>query len=486
METIKIDGVDYTENEIKALSKAGVLNIGRKEITFKNDPASLSLSGTPTLQGPFPGSSTQFGIFSAPGVRPQCYSAMARPRTLARLLTPERTDYYQEIIEIMTGATAGSGANATGFCGNPPQPGQLKTCQQTYLFGQYYIKTTLNSIPEIGQLRNRADIPGEILNAGPTANPLIPTDFYRLTDTRSQLSYNLFMVGVELERGLEKVSIVGNQALASTSTQLGFIKEFNGLDSLIKTGTVDAVSLQPCKAADSDVINFNTSIGGTDSKGRTITTAVSDLYYALQDRSVQVGMENIEYAWVMRKELFRVLTDTYANTYATTRFTLGSAANPLMQDATATNNLRLQMLQGQFLMVEGMEIPVVFSDGVTLVPQGGNTFMSDMYLVPLSWMGRRLLRLEYFPMDNQYQDEFANYTGGDLYRVINNGMFRVGKRSTGQCDEYHFAAQMRMILEAPFLAGRIDNVIFNYYADTRDPYPGSTYFYVNGGPTYRS
>src|SRR5262249_560201 len=132
-----------------------VLNVGQKDYGYKNDPASTSLAGTTTLNGPFPGSSTQFGIFSAPGVRPERYSALARPRTLARLLTPERNEYYQEILEIMTGATSGSGSNATGFCDDPPQPGQLKTCQQTYLFGKYYIKTTLNAVPEMGQLRNR-------------------------------------------------------------------------------------------------------------------------------------------------------------------------------------------------------------------------------------------------------------------------------------------------------------------------------------------
>lgn len=477
---INIAGKEYDEAELKALEKAGVLSVG-----YKNDPASTTANATP-LQGPFPGNADQFGIFSSPGVRPERYSAMARPRSLARLLAPEPSEYFQEILEIMTGATSGSGTNATDFCANPPTPGQLKTCQQIYKFGKWYMKSTLNSTPTIGQLRSRADIPGRILNAGPTANPLIPDIMYQITDTRSHLQEALFMVGVELERGLERVLISGNNALSSTNTQLGFISEFTGLDGLIKTGYVDAVTSRACPAADSDVISFNAAIGGTDSKSRTITNVVSDLYYAIQDRAVQVGMEGVEHAFVMRKELFRVLTDTYANNYATTRFTLGSAANPLMQDATATNALRLQMLNGQFLMVEGQEIPVIFSDGIPLDRAAANSYTSDVYFVPLSWQGRRLLRLEHFKMDNQYATEYAGFVNADKYRVINNGLFRVGYRSTGLCDEYHFAMQARLILDTPFLAGRIDNVTFSYYADTRSAYPSETYLYVDGGVTYRS
>lgn len=119
---INIDGRQYTYKELKTLEKAGALSTA-----YKNNPASSTLTG-PALQGPFQGNDTQFGIFSSPGVRPERFSALSRPLSIARLLTDQgalqRSEYFNEILEIMTGVLdATTGLNATGFCGNPPVPG---------------------------------------------------------------------------------------------------------------------------------------------------------------------------------------------------------------------------------------------------------------------------------------------------------------------------------------------------------------------------
>jgi len=454
----------------------------------KNNPASTSLTSTPALQGPLQGNPALGGLFSAPGVRPDRYSAFPRVRSFAKLLTPQPSDIYNEIISIVTGATTAVGSNASDFCGTAPTPGALKQCEQQYAYGKWFSKTQVNSINDIGYLRNRADIPGQILNAGPAGNPLIPDIMYKLVDTRSQLQYELFLVGTMIERSLERALILGNPATASANTQIGFIKEFKGLDLQIKTGYADTSGVL-CPAADSIVIDFSeANIGSTipGGDGRTITSAISDVWYALKDRASQVGMDGVEYALVMRKEQFRALTDVYANTYATTRFQTNSysAGLPLIQDATRTNDLRVEMLNGQYLIVEGEILPVVFSDGIPLTPTGGaNNYQADMYFVPLSWAGRPLLRLEYFNLGNQYINEWTGFINPDRRRVINNGFYAMGYNSVSMCDEYLFASVMRLILETPFLAARIDNVEFSYLAATRDPYPGTS-MYVNGGTSY--
>src|SRR5687767_7924249 len=114
MMAVRIGDADYNEVELKALAKAGVLQIGRK-----HDPASTTATAGP-LHGPFHGNENQYGAFSTPGVRPQRFSALQRPRSFARLLRMTASEYFQERLEITTGVTAGSGSNATGFCGNPP------------------------------------------------------------------------------------------------------------------------------------------------------------------------------------------------------------------------------------------------------------------------------------------------------------------------------------------------------------------------------
>jgi hypothetical protein len=469
----------YSVEEIAEIAQA--LGIGRK-----NDPASTTVTA-PTLQGVFPGNTNQLGLFAGYGVRPERFSALVRPRSLARLVGLNRSVYHNEELEIMTGVTAAVGTNATGFCGNPPTVGQGKVCKQSYQWGRYYVKTDLNAIPEIGTLRSRSEVPAEILNAGPSANPLIPDLMFNLMDTRSQLQYELWRIGVQLERVIGQVLVRGDITLNSTQTRHGWISEFLGVDSMIKTGYTDAPTGIACPATDSAVINFNAAVDGTigGGDGRNIVVAVSDLVWALRDRATEMGMDTVQHAIVMRKELFRSIVEVWACNYATYRCSSSNAGQPYTNDVRDTNALRLEMMSGQYLLVDNVPIPVVFEEGVPQDSLGSNIFKSDLYVVPVAWEGLPLLRLDYFPMDNQYAQEFAGFTGDDI-GVLNNGMYIVGYRSTGLCKEYHFASKMRLILETPFLAGRVDDVRYTFRAPIRNSDPADTWFYADGGLTYRS
>lgn len=460
------------------------------EIRTKNDPDSTSLLGTSALQGPLPGNPAFGGLFSAPGVRPDRFSALPRVRTLSNILRPMPSDIYNEIISIVTGATAGTGSNPADYCGVAPIPGNLKQCKQTFGYGRYFMKTQLNSVNDMGYLFNRADIPGRILNSAPEDNPLIPDIMWRIVDTRSQFQYAMFMQGVELERRLEPVLVFGDPAKDHTQTQLGFISEFKGLSLQIKTGTTDTSGVL-CPAADSIVENWNGNLitaneGGGDT--RTITTVIGDIWYAAQDRAKQVGMDDgLEFCFIMRKEMFRALTDIYANTYATSRFQASSltAGSPVIQIATDANNLRLEMLRGQYLLVEGIPVPVVYSDGLPFAGQGNNVYQTDFFLVPHSWKGMPLLRLEYFNLGNKYSQEWNGWINPDRRRIINNGFYAMSYHSSGFCDEFLLASTMRLILETPFLAARVDNINFAYLAQTRNATPGTS-LYVDGGTSYYS
>jgi hypothetical protein len=475
-----IGGVEFNDVELKALGK-----FTAAQIATKNDPASTTPTSGP-LHGPFPGSSdTQFGAFSSPGVRPQMFSALYRPRSFMRLLQMNASEYWQEKLEIMTGVTAGSGSNATGFCGNPPQAGQAKVMKINYQFGDWYMKTNLNVVPKVGLLKNRADVPREILNAGPSSNPLIPDIMYNLTNTRDQLAYELFLLGVEMERSMEVVSILGNSSTSSSNTQRGWIKEYTGLDSLIKTGYTDADTSIAAPAADSIVVSFNALITSTAAggDGRNIEQVLSDVMYALNDRASAVGMEGVEWGFVMRKEQFRALTDVLSYQYSVHRAAVVSS-DTINLELTDANSLRLAMLNGRYLLIEGVQYPVVFSEGIPNQAISNNTYNADMYIVPLSWAGRPLIRYEYFAMDNPMATKFASFVNAADSTVINNGLYFVSKRSTGNCIEYHFSSSGRLILETPFLAARVDDVQYAYRAATHESIPGTS-LYANGGVTYR-
>lgn len=475
---VKIAGKEWNESELSVLEKAELLQIGRKD-----NPASLTLTA-PALQGPFQGNASQYGIFAGAGARPQRWSALQRPWSLSSLLTPTASPYTNEILEIVTGQTAGGTTNATSFTGNPPTVGQLTVARQSYSWGSYYVKTDLNAIPLIGQLRDRADVPGEILNAGPRANPLIPDTMFGLPDTRSQLRYELFRIGVDLERTMELVLINGSAGTDNNRT--GWFSEFAGLDAQIKTGYTDSVSGIAAQAMDSSVNVFNADIGGTAAggDGRTLYEMLADVWYGLKDRAQRIGVD-VTYALVCRSEVFWRLTEVVAYESPIFRNITAAAGTPITRDGGEVNAMRIEMQSGRFLYIGGERVPVVFSSGMEFTGLSNLNFKTDLFFVPLDSSQGPCLRLEYYKMDNQYAAEYAAFNDADSIRYLNNGMFIVGKRSIGLATEFHFAARFRLILETPFLAARIDDVSFTLRAPVRTSIPGTS-LYVQGGTSYRT
>lgn len=473
-----------TMEEIRSIA----LVMKEMDETQKHDPASATLTA-PALHGPFQGNESQWGLFADPTVRPQRWSTLARPpRGVYGLSRLVRSEFVKERLELMSGVTAAAGTNATNWCGNPPTVGQGKVCTQDYEWGELFLKTNLNALPLIGQQR-RGEVPGQILNAAPeNRNPLIPSLMYELIDTRSQLAYELYLVGVHLERLLDTVGIQGDSTLAYTDTEVGFMSEPDGLDRQIKTGHTDAKTGIACPAADSAIISFNadvaSTIGGGD--GRNIVQAGSDLVWALRDRAVTFGMDDAQFAIVVRKENWRALVDVWACNYMTYRCANSTAGLPLLNDARDTNALRLEMMRGNYLLVDGEPVPVVFSEGIVREGLGANQFKSDLYVVPVEWQGISLLNTQYFPMDNPFLQEYASFVDADSISTTNNGMYLMGRRDTGFCKEYLFGAKFRLILETPWLAGRIDDIAYTFRAPIRNAQPGDSWFYQNGGATYNA
>jgi hypothetical protein len=455
-------------------------------ITRKHDPASTTLQGQ-AYHGPLQGNTSQFGLFARPGVRPEMFQTLAFPRSFLGAVGINQSRFFEENLAILTGQLADSGTNATGFCGDPPGTAQLKTCEQQYKFGKYYIKTDLNAIPETGLFRNRADVPRNILNMSPHENPLIPEIMFDLQDSDSQLRHELFRIGSSTSRSMERVAITGDNTQASASTEHGWISEFDGLDTQIKTGYADRSTGTLCPAADSAVITFGVDVGATISggDGRNIVTTIADLYWGLQQRAMSFGMDGTQWVWVMRPDTFRAIVEAYACQYQTYRCdsNAGGRTFTLNEASGETNRLRLEMMNGQYLLIDGTQVPVVFSEGIPRENVANATFFSDIYCVPMNWQGLPLIRMEYFPMNNPNALEYASFADADAIRYLNNGMYIVGTRDTPFCREYHFGAKFRLILDTPFLAGRIDDINYTFRAPIRDAYPGGS-FYADGGDTY--
>ena len=477
METIEINGVKLTLSQVEGLAKMGLLNTGQKHDTTGTSQTAQTLHGA--------NAGGYNGLLSAPGVRPDMYTTAPRTDSLFSMIPLERSEFLNEKSEIMTGVTDVQGTNPTGFCGTPPTFGNMKVCQQVSTFGEFYLGSGVIDLTKVGSLVDRGDTPRQLLNSGRVDNRLVPDTLARMeADTRDERASLMYTAGFGIERAFDRVSITGSTANTGNSAVTGFITEFNGLDALIKTGYVDAVTSQACPAADSKVITFGANINNTiaGGDGRDFVEALVDLYWAQLDLAEMLGLVT-DFYFVMTRAMFRVATEVWACNYATSRCSQGDdrSLNIYANDVVA---LRDSMQNERYLLISGMRIPVLFASGI---PQGGgttaNSFTQDIYLVPLRVNGAPSLYMDYFPMDNPYALRFQDMTPDRTF--MNNGLYAVSPSRTQNCIQFSFAAKPRLILRTPFLAGRLDNVTFTDLRGTRTPYPNES-FYANGGVTYRT
>lgn len=455
---------------LQELAQKGLLNTASK-----HDPsASVPYGSAPYGPG---------GMFSEPGVRPEMYSAVLQPRTYLRGIPMLRSNIYNERVAILTQQTATQGTNPTDVCGDPPYPGDLYKCTVNRVFGTLFVGSKKVKVPEIGLVNDRATMMHTIMNYAQEPDPLVP-DLLRRPGVNfmSDSAIRLYEVGTAARRAIAGVGIDGDSSNTDTSAELGFLQEFDGLSLLVKSGYTDTSSAT-CPAADSTVLTWdarvNASVGG-----RTIVQAIHDLVYGKMQLAQQLGLDGVTWRFVMDQRLFRALVFLFSCSYANARCTDGSAGNPIGRTADAIEARYNEMTQGQYLLVSGVPYPVYFTSGSETALSGGS-LVGDLFFVPERWSGGPLLYLQYFPMNNQYIQEFNNVFGNSTARTaLNDGLYMTALRSDGFCDRLLAVSKMRLMLDAPFLAGRIDDIQFDSYIGYRDWDPSASSFNGGGASLY--
>jgi hypothetical protein len=94
--------------------------------------------------------------------------------------------------------------------------------------------------------------------------------------------------------------------------------------------------------------------------------------------------------------------------------------------------------------------------------------------------GRDTLYYEYVNMGNEHVRSLQALTNADEYFILNEGLYGVSRSFSNGCLSWQYSAMTRMVLDTPFLAGRVDNITFKYLVPSRSPYPGRS-LYVDGG-----
>lgn len=469
---LKIAGQEFDIETAQKMVDAGLLGTG-----YKHDP-STTVSNWAPAHGPG-------GLFSGTGVRPDMYSTVPRPIDLSRVIPIVYSNYENEIYEILTGQTVTEGTRAADICSEGPMAGKLKVCRQVISFGTGKLDTSVERLTTFGRRIDRADLDRNVLNLATLENPLMP-DVLNTNNVNTNTGKLLYENGLAWERSYSLMDIQGVATATSNAADFNvWIAQFDGLDRMIRTGYVDmSASLVACPAADSVVTTHNAPIGSAGTNGQTFIANVVNSYRAIKQRAQIIGMGDFEAAIVMHPNAAWAVYDQWACAYNTDRCT-GSAGNPVPQNATDVVQFRDTMRRGAYLLIDGEAVPVLFSSGMQWAGSANNTFITDIFIVPLRWAGRPLLYRQAFPLSNADAMQWIETQPNAPVRIINGGLYAVGMRTTnGFCSKIELITRTRLILDTPFLAARINDVSLTYAIDGYDAYVGQSN-YKDGGQSSR-
>lgn len=441
------------------------------EAAFKHDPAAGNPYATAYGEG---------GVFNYAYSRPDLYSAIPTLNTFIGSLAVTVSPIANEIISILTAQTGNTGTAPTDYCGVPSAVGDLYRCNIVRTYGALFLKTKKMSVPSVGGFDTYGVSPQNVLNYGRGDDAYVPDPLrspnLNPVDDYSKMFYQL---GNGVRYAIQQIEVTG---AAGSTTSPEWIGDFDGLERVIKDGYVSAGTVTACPAADSYVFDWGQAFDATDSgTGLTLPQLIHDLVFSRQDLASMTGLDGTQWALVMDKRLFRQLSFIFACAYAYTRcgFTPG-AGSPIPQSATEIINARESMQRGNFLLIAGQQIPVLFTSGAEVENDEG-TLTSSLFGVPISWRGNPLTYMQHFPMNNAVIQQFNQMNAAGVGRFSsNNGMYLFAKRSDGFCDELMVASKMRLMCDTPFLGFRIDGIEYTGFEGYRDSLPGLSSF-VSGG-----
>lgn len=478
-DTIQIGGKQFTAAEVQKLADAGIL-FGARHDTLSSSSNAQVPHGTWFDQN-------TGGLFTRPGAEPEMFSTLVMPfdgMLLARLLKNQTTVITDPEYDILTGVKAGQGSNASDCCGDAPTAGFTKLCTQRAQFGDFFMKLPQITLNKVGQRINRADVDRRLIN-NPALNPLLPDVVRSAMNPNSTLGNLMFQFGVHAVRVWLRTLFHGSRANTGNNAELGFIREFDGLDQKIKTGHTDLETGNTCPAADSIVHDWGGSDIGATVSGGDIVDLFAGIMYHLESMADDQGLLPTTWRIQMHRDLFWALTQIWPCSYLTNGCNVTTdSGERLNLSGMEQTQMRDEMRVGRFLWINGMRVPV---DPVTAIQQSasGAGFSSPVYFTPFDSLGFQTTYVEAFDQENTQIQEFRNLAADAHYRTMNGGLWAMTSRQSGMCLEFYFAAQPRMVMRTPWLAARVENLNYSlpFQLYSRDAYPDGQYF-RNGGRYY--
>jgi len=439
---------------------------------------------TPYVHGPG-------GLFGISGLEQDIISSRVQPEGLAGALPARGSVKTNPLFPYITGFTDVTGDTKDAVCDDPQTAGNMKTCIQTAQFGRKEYQTRESEVNRIGQLTDR----GEFTDLQLVNDPLIDQlggllqQEFALTNQQAALAgADMLMrfneVGVAFQNHLCRQIYTGNPANNSAG---GGYKEFPGLDIIIGTDKVDALTGDDCPALDSDIKDMNFDLVDDVNAANNIVNVITYMLRILRHNAQTMNFGRTSWDIVMRETLFYELTAVWPCNYLTYRCIFPNAEGVLNVSATDQVQMRDEMRNGEFLIVDGLRYNVIL-DSCIIEDSNSTTnrltsgqFASDIYVIPRTVKGNRIVTYwQYFDYRRGTIPAIEQGRLTNFYWTDGGRFLWHAKPPTNWCVQHVAKIEPRIICETPQLAGRITNVAYAPLQHTRDPLPTDEYF-TDGG-----
>lgn len=432
------------------------------------------------------------GIFGVRGLERDIISTHTQiTGSLGEQLPINAANDMNPLFGYITGFVRSDQQEKNAVCDDPYDAAPFKTGIMTTVFGRKEFATRQLEINHVGQQNTR----GEFFDLNLVNSPLVDSMAGLMQSFSGFSNQNSLLAGREMVMRFLEVAVAyqrwfcpqvfsGNPA---NSMAGGGYKEFAGLDLLIGTNKIDALSGVALPSLYSDIKSFSyRDVSSTTDPD--IHRTLSTMMYVLETRARQNNMNPVDFRLVMRSGLFFELTRVWPLKYNTEYSETNKA---LGLDALQMENIRMRddMRNNQFLIINSKRYTVILDDcipeetaaDVGSIPAGG--YSSDIYVVPFTARGGTLRTLywEYYDYRNGPQQAAEDLRAWGNFFWSDAGVFLWHlKAPDNWCVEAICKTEPRLILRTPQLAGRLTDVVYTPLQHTNDPLPSSAYW-VNGG-----
>lgn len=457
------------------------------EIIAKNqNPQAIQKTATGSPSGPYlhgPG-----GIFGVRGLSRDVVSTFTQiTGSLGELLPIKSSNETNPLAAYITGFLRSDTQEKNGICDDPEEAGQMKTCIQTTVFGRKEFKSRELEVNAIGRVVNRGEFTDLRVVNGPLVNQMggLMQNFYGISNQNAilggqEIVSRMMEMAVAFQRWYCPQVYSGNPANSKAG---GGYKEFMGLDLLIGTNKVDALTGTACPSLYSDIKSFGyRQISSTTDPD--IHRTLSTMMYILETRAKQNNLSPVDFRIVMRSQLFFELTRVWPLQYNTS----DTGLTPAGLDLVYLENVKMRddMRNNNYLIINSKRYGVILDDCIPeenrndngAIPIGG--FASDIYIVPFTARGGTLQTL-YWEYYSYTENVLPQLTGLPQWFWSDGGMFLWTMGSPKLwCMDVSAKTEPRLRLLTPQLAGRLTDVAYVPLQHINDPLPSQDY-YVNGG-----